>query len=105
MKIPLFGIYVKYKTDDMIWTPYNTDFEYVVTEEPTLKNISFESVKKKLIPFWRNILMQNQYLIVNDFPVINPAFLIITAGKNGCKDNIPTGQKFLSSILMQWAMS
>lgn len=50
-RIPLFGIYVKYNTDDMIWSPYNTEFEYVVTEEPTLKNISFESVQQKLIPF------------------------------------------------------
>lgn len=50
-KIPLFGLYVKYKTIDMIWSPYNTEFDCVITEEPTLKNISFESVKKKLIPF------------------------------------------------------
>ncbi len=50
-KIPLFGIYVKYNTDDMIWSPYNTAFECIITEEPTLKNISFESVIIKLIPF------------------------------------------------------
>ena len=50
-KIPLFGLYVKYQTDDMIWSPYNTDFDYVLTEEPTLKDIPFEEVKEKLIPF------------------------------------------------------
>lgn len=50
-KIPLFGFYVKYNTDDMIWSPYNTEYDCVITEAPTLKNISFESVKKKLIPF------------------------------------------------------
>lgn len=50
-KIPLFGLYVKYETDDMIWTPLNTDFECVITEEPTIENISFEEVKNKLIPF------------------------------------------------------
>ncbi|MFO7525563.1 MAG: glycosyltransferase family 9 protein [Ignavibacteriaceae bacterium] len=50
-KIPVFGIYVKYNTDDIIWSPFNTDFEYVLTEEPTLKNISFKEVKIKLIPF------------------------------------------------------
>ncbi|HEX9251480.1 MAG TPA: glycosyltransferase family 9 protein [Ignavibacteriaceae bacterium] len=50
-KIPVFGLYVKYNTEDMIWSPYNTDFECVVTEEPTLKNISFDEVKNKLIPF------------------------------------------------------
>jgi ADP-heptose:LPS heptosyltransferase len=50
-KIPVFGLYVRYKTSDMIWSPYNTDFEYVETEEPTLKNISFSDVTNKLIPF------------------------------------------------------
>lgn len=55
-KIPTFGLYVKYNTKDMIWSPYNTDFEAVVTEEPTLKNISFEEVKTKLIPFLENHL-------------------------------------------------
>ena len=30
-KIPIFGLYVKYNTDDMIWSAYNCDFEAVVT--------------------------------------------------------------------------
>jgi len=50
-KIPVFGIYVKYNTTDMIWSPYNTEFECVITEEPTLKNVSFEKVEQKFIPF------------------------------------------------------
>jgi ADP-heptose:LPS heptosyltransferase len=50
-KIPLFGLYVKFNTEDLPWYPYNTDFEYVLTEEPTLKNIPFDEVKSKLIPF------------------------------------------------------
>lgn len=49
--IPVFGIYVKYKTTDMIWSPYNSPFEYFETIEPNLQNVSFESVKEKLIPF------------------------------------------------------
>lgn len=49
--IPVFGLYVKYKTQDIIWSPYNTDFDCTVTEEPTLKNITVEEVKKKFIPF------------------------------------------------------
>ncbi len=48
---PVFGLYVKYNTTDKIWSPYKSQFDYVVTEEPTLHNISFESVKKKFIPF------------------------------------------------------
>lgn len=50
-KIPVFGVYVKYNTNDMIWSPHNTDFESVITEEATLKNVTFEEVKKKFIPF------------------------------------------------------
>lgn len=55
-KIPVFGLYVKYNTQDMIWSPYNTEFDCIVTEEPTLKNVSFEEVINKFIPFLeRNI--------------------------------------------------
>jgi len=49
--IPVFGLYVKYKTSDMIWSPYNTDFDCVLTEESNLKNITSDEVKIKLIPF------------------------------------------------------
>ena len=60
-KIPLFGIYVKYKTDDMLWTPFNTDFECIVTEEPTLNNVSFDEVKNKLLPFLEKHLNAKQH--------------------------------------------
>ena len=50
-KIPVFGLYVKYKTDDMIWSPYNSEFEAIITEESTLKNVTFNEVKNKFIPF------------------------------------------------------
>jgi ADP-heptose:LPS heptosyltransferase len=55
-KIPVFGVYVKYNTRDMIWSPYNTKFDCVITEEPTLKNVTFEEVKKKFIPFLEQTL-------------------------------------------------
>ncbi len=58
-KIPMFGLYVKYKTNDMIWSPYCSQFEYVITEEPNLDNVRFEDVKNKLEPFIKNILLQN----------------------------------------------
>jgi ADP-heptose:LPS heptosyltransferase len=54
--IPVFGIYVNYNTDEMIWTPYNTAYETVITKEPTLHNISFSEVEKKLKPFLEKIL-------------------------------------------------
>lgn len=50
-KIPVFGLYVKYNTKDKIWSPYKSPFEYVLTTEPTLENISFWEVKNKFIPF------------------------------------------------------
>lgn len=55
-RIPVFGLYVKYKTNDMIWSPYNTDFECVITEEPNLNNVTFKEVKKKFIPFLEKYL-------------------------------------------------
>lgn len=50
-RIPVFGLYVKYNTEDMIWTPYNTDFDCIITEEASLKNIKVEQVTNKFIPF------------------------------------------------------
>lgn len=50
-EVPVFGIYVKYNTQDMIWSPYKSDFDCVVTLEPTLKNMTFEEVRDKLKPF------------------------------------------------------
>lgn len=55
-KIPVFGLYVKYNTSDMIWSPYRTAFEYIETTEPNLKNISFDQVIKKLEPFLENYI-------------------------------------------------
>jgi ADP-heptose:LPS heptosyltransferase len=49
--VPVFGIYVNYNTDEMIWTPYGSDFDCVVTKEPNLENITSEQVTSKLKPF------------------------------------------------------
>lgn len=58
-KIPVFGLYVKYKTKDMIWSPYKSKFEYVFTEHATLKDIEYENVIKKLKPFIESLLWKN----------------------------------------------
>lgn len=50
-KIPVFGLYVKYNTTDMIWSPYKSQFDCVITTEPTLNNVTFNEVKNKFIPF------------------------------------------------------
>ncbi len=50
-KVPVFGLYVKYQTNDIIWYPYKSDFEKIITLEETLNNVSFDEVKNKLKPF------------------------------------------------------
>ncbi|MEI7485780.1 MAG: hypothetical protein WCK13_13800, partial [Ignavibacteriota bacterium] len=46
-----FGLYVKYNTEDMIWSPYKTDFESMITTNYNLTTISAEETLKKLKPF------------------------------------------------------
>ncbi len=58
-EVPVFGIYVKYNTQDMIWSPYKSDFDCVVTLKPTLKNMTFEEVRDKLKPFLERKLKEN----------------------------------------------
>lgn len=50
-RLPVFGIYVQYKTENLIWSPLNSDFEYIKTKEATLKNIGFDEVIEKFKPF------------------------------------------------------
>ncbi len=52
-QIPMFGIYVKFQTDDVIWYPYNSAYEAIVTTEPDFSNLEYDSVIKKLDPFFR----------------------------------------------------
>ncbi|MGE5351793.1 MAG: glycosyltransferase family 9 protein [Acidobacteriota bacterium] len=49
--VPVFGMYVHYNTTDMIWTPYRSDFECVVTENNTLNDVTFNEVIEKFKPF------------------------------------------------------
>jgi ADP-heptose:LPS heptosyltransferase len=50
-KIPVFGLYVKYKTDDMVWSPYKTIFDSIITADSTLLRVDFDEVINKFIPF------------------------------------------------------
>ena len=56
-KIPVFGIYVKYATEDMIWYPYGCDFDCVITKEPTLRNVPVKEVLDKFKPFLEKYLV------------------------------------------------
>lgn len=51
-RIPLFGIYVKYNTNDIIWYPVASKYEVAVTEEPNFENLDFNEVRDKLKPFF-----------------------------------------------------
>ncbi len=55
-RIPVFGIYVKYNTNDIIWYPYKSEFAEITTTEPTLENLDFKEVINKLDPFFNKIL-------------------------------------------------
>lgn len=55
-KIPMFGMYVKYNTNDMIWYPYKSHYEAIITSEPTIENVSFDTVKQKFVPFFEKQL-------------------------------------------------
>ena len=54
--IPVFGLYVQYDTDEMIWSPYKSDFEYVLTKEPNLQNVTFEEVASVLSLFLKKYI-------------------------------------------------
>ncbi|MBK7867027.1 MAG: hypothetical protein IPJ75_08590 [Ignavibacteriales bacterium] len=58
--IPVFGLYVKYETEDIIWYPYNTRYEAVVTSSPTLKDVKFLQVMEKFDPFLNDELKRHE---------------------------------------------
>lgn len=49
--IPVFGLYVKYKLNEVIWSPYNTDFDCIITEKPNLLDVKFDDVWSKFEKF------------------------------------------------------
>lgn len=57
-QVPVFGLYVKYKTNDVIWSPYKSKFECVITTESTLENVNFAEVKEKFVPFFEKIFYE-----------------------------------------------
>ncbi|MGK9475942.1 glycosyltransferase family 9 protein [Melioribacter sp. OK-6-Me] len=54
-EVPLFGLYVKYKTEDIIWYPYKSKYETVITKNANLSSVDFETVIEKLKPFFESI--------------------------------------------------
>ncbi len=61
--ITVFELFVKYQMDEIIWHPINSEFDCVITEEPTLHNIEFEQVWKKFLPFFeKHLKLYNELL-------------------------------------------
>ena len=57
--VPTFGVFVKYNTDDVIWSPYKTKFDCVVTNNHNLSTISIQQVIESLKPFLESILLEH----------------------------------------------
>ena len=51
-KIPMYGLYVKYKTDNLIWYPYASDYESFVTLDANFENVSFEKIETDFIKYF-----------------------------------------------------
>lgn len=54
-KLPVFGIYINYNTDHVVWYPYNTEHELIVTEKPNFDELEFDTVINKLKIFFEQI--------------------------------------------------
>lgn len=50
-EVPVFAIYARYKTDDMIWTPYKSEFDSIVIEAPNFKSLEYENVVERFRSF------------------------------------------------------
>nr|HPN39209.1 glycosyltransferase family 9 protein [Melioribacteraceae bacterium] len=55
-KIPVFGLYVKYKTNDIIWYSYKSEHEEYITEEENFNNLNFELIEPKFKNFFEKII-------------------------------------------------
>jgi ADP-heptose:LPS heptosyltransferase len=54
--IPVFGIYVKYNTNDIIWYAYKSMHDEFITEEPNFDNLSYELIEPKFKHFFEKII-------------------------------------------------
>lgn len=60
--IPTYGIFVKYNTQDVIWSPYNTKFDCVVTTNYNLSDITVEQVETGFKPFLEEIMAEHNVI-------------------------------------------
>ncbi|MGE5399135.1 MAG: glycosyltransferase family 9 protein [Ignavibacteriales bacterium] len=56
-QVPVFGLYVHYNTNDMIWSPYKSDFDCVITKKPNLEDVTYTQVITQFQPFLEKYLI------------------------------------------------
>jgi len=54
-KIPVFCLFVQHNTSEMINVPYNSDFDFALTEKPNLSNLSYGKVLNSFVPYFEYI--------------------------------------------------
>ena len=54
-KIPVYCLFVQHKSADMINVPYNSDFDFSLTEKPSLEKLSFGHVLNSFVPYFEYI--------------------------------------------------
>ena len=51
-RIPIFCLFVKHKNNEMINVPYNSDFDFALTEKNSLSDISYGKVLNSFVPYF-----------------------------------------------------
>jgi ADP-heptose:LPS heptosyltransferase len=54
-KIPVFCLFVQHKTAEMINVPYNSDFDFALTEQSDFRTISYGKVLNTFVPYFEYI--------------------------------------------------
>jgi len=54
-KIPVFCLFVQHNTTEMINVPYNSDFDFALTDKDNLKHISYGKVLNSFIPYFEYV--------------------------------------------------
>lgn len=54
-KVPTFCLFVQHKVAEMINVPYNSDFDFALTEKDNLKNISYGKVLNGFVPYFEYV--------------------------------------------------
>lgn len=60
-KIPIFCLFAQQKTAEMINVPYNSDFDFALTEKENLSDISYGKVLNSFIPYFDYVYEKSNY--------------------------------------------